>query len=324
MPRRSVQQLTDGETLDEIYLVGDKQVRTNKNGNPYLQVDLRDATGVINAKLWNVTDAIVRGVEPGDFARARGKVQLFNGALQVILSHIDRVEPSSVHLSDFVPHTEQEIAALQQRLRDRLRAIADPHVRALAECFLMDDEFMAGFSRCPAGVRHHHAYVGGLLEHVVTLLDLAARVAPTYPDVNADLLTIGVFLHDCGKIRELSYRQSFAYTNEGQLLGHLVLGVEMVNEKLRDVAALTGEPFPPELLLRIKHMILSHHGELEFGSPVVPMTPEATLLSHLDNLDAKMHVTLREIREDRNPTSPWTTYNQSLGRRYFKGTNGDG
>ena len=323
MPRRCVQQLADGEGFDEIYLVSEKQVRTNKNGAPYLQVDLRDRTGVINGKLWNVTDAIARAVEAGDFARAKGKVQTFNGALQVILSRIDRVDPTNVELAEFMPHTDQDVGRLQQKLRESMRSLGNPHLRALAECFLMDDAFLSAFSQCPAGIKNHHAYIGGLLEHVVNLLDGAERLAPLYPDVDADLLKIGVFLHDCGKIRELSFRRSFAYTNEGQLLGHLVLGVEMINEKLREVAALTGEPFPPELLLRIKHMILSHHGQLDFGSPVVPMTPEAILLSQLDNLDSKVHTVVRDIREDRG-SSAWTPFIQSLGRRLFKGGAGNG
>src|SRR5262245_1081972 len=324
MSRRCVQQLADGESLEEVYLVSDRQVRANRNGAPYLQVDLRDRTGVVNAKLWNVTDAIAGSIAAGDFVRIKGKVQTFNGALQVILSHIDRIDPGMADLGEFLPHTEQDVGRLLQKLTEALRSLSNPHLRALAECFLMDDEFVAGFKQCPAGVRNHHAYIGGLLEHVVNLMEAAERLAPLYPEVDRDLLKIGVLLHDCGKVRELSFRRSFAYTDEGQLLGHLVLGVEMVTDKVRQATALTGEPFPRELLLRIKHMILSHHGQLEFGSPVVPMTPEAVLLWNLDNLDAKVHTFTRDIREDRNSTTSWTPYSQSLGRRLFKGSAGEG
>jgi 3'-5' exoribonuclease len=211
-----------------------------------------------------------------------------------------------------------------QKLTDLLRTLTNPHLRALAESFLMDGDFMTAFRQCPAGVRNHHAYIGGLLEHVVNLMGGADRLAPLYPGVDRDLLLIGVFLHDCGKVRELSFRRSFVYTDEGQLLGHLVLGVEMVNDKVRQAMALTGEPFPSELLLRVKHMILSHHGQLEFGSPILPMTPEAMLLSSLDNLDSKVHTFTRDIREDRNADSSWTPYNQSLSRRLFKGGFDDG
>src|SRR5438270_5614704 len=183
----------------------------------------------------------------------------------------------------------------------------------------MDDELMRGFCRAPAGVRNHHAYLGGLLEHVVTLLDAADRILPLYPDLDRDLLLVGIFLHDVGKVRELSYDRAFAYTDEGQLIGHLIIGVEMLNEKAAKVPDLTGEPFPPELLLRLKHLILSHHGSYEFGSPKLPMTPEAIFLNCLDNLDAKVHSFTRDIREDRNQTSAWTQFNQSLQRRLYKG-----
>jgi 3'-5' exoribonuclease len=319
MSRRFVQQLADGEGVEEVFLVSDKQLRANRNGNTYVQVDLRDRTGVINARLWNAGEQLFRSFDLGDFVRAKGKVQLFQGTLQIILSQLEKVTPTEVELTDFLPHSEQDIGTLWQKLKDGLRKLGNPHLRALVECFLMDDRFVRDFGHCPAGVRNHHAYVGGLLEHVVTLLDAADRLLPLYPAVDRDLLLIGVFLHDCGKVRELTYRRSFAYTDEGQLLGHITIGVEMVTEKAAQVPQLTGEPFPPELLLRIKHMVLSHHGQLDFGSPVVPMTPEAILLASLDNLDAKVHTFTRDIREDRNATSAWTPYSQSLQRRLFKG-----
>jgi 3'-5' exoribonuclease len=197
--------------------------------------------------------------------------------------------------------------------------LTNPHLRALAECFLMDDGLMRDFCKAPAGVRNHHAYIGGLLEHVVTLLDGAERLLPIYPDLDRDLLLCGVFLHDIGKVRELSYNRAFAYSDEGQLVGHIVIGVEMLNEKVARVPDLTGEAFPTELLLRLKHMILSHHGTYEFGSPRLPMTPEAIALHHLDNFDAKVHNFTRDIREDRNQTSAWTPYNQAMQRRLYKG-----
>ena len=192
-------------------------------------------------------------------------------------------------------------------------------MRALAECFLIDDAFVNAFCKAPAGVRNHHAYLGGLLEHVVTMLDAADRIAPLYPELNRDLLMMGIFLHDIGKVRELSYDRVFGYTDEGQLVGHIDLGVEMLTEKIARAPDLIGEPFPNELLLRLKHMIVSHHGTYEFGSPRLPMTPEAIFLHYLDNLDAKVHSFLRDIREDSNPTSAWTPYNQGNQRRLFKG-----
>jgi 3'-5' exoribonuclease len=320
MSRRFVQQMADGDAIDEVYLVTDKQLRANRNGNLYLQLELRDRTGAISARLWNAGEHLFRSFEAGDFLQIKGKVQLFQGALQMILSHIDRVASEKVELADFLPHTEHDVSKLLERLRGTLLKLTNPHLRALAECFLMDDDFVRDFCKAPAGVRNHHAYLGGLLEHVVTLLDAADRVLPVYPDVDRDLLLSGIFLHDVGKVRELSFGRTFAYTDEGQLIGHLVIGVEMLNEKVAKVPDLTGELFPRELLLRLKHMILSHHGTYEFGSPKLPMTPEAVALHYLDNLDAKVHSFTRDIREDRNSTSAWTPFNQSLQRRLFKGT----
>jgi 3'-5' exoribonuclease len=316
--------MADGDSVEDVYLVVDKQLRANRNGNLYLQMDLRDRTATINARLWNAGEHLFRSFEPGDFLLVKGKVQLFQGALQMILSHIERVPAEKVELAEFLPHTEQDVSKLYERLRSVLMSLRNPHLRALAECFLMDQEFVRGFCKAPAGVRMHHAYLGGLLEHVVTLLDLADRIAPLYPELDRDLLLTGIFLHDIGKVRELAYDRSFAYTDEGQLVGHLIIGVEMLNEKARQVADLTGEPFPTELLLRLKHLILSHHGTYEFGSPKLPMTPEAIALHHLDNFDAKLHMFTRDIREDRNQSSAWTPFNQSLQRRLFKGVTGEG
>ena len=320
MGRRFVLQMTDGDSIEEVYLVSDKQLRANRNGNLYLQVELRDRTGAISARMWNAGEHLFRSFESGDFLQVKGKVQLFQGALQMILSHIDRIEAEKVELADFLPHTEHEVSKLLERLRSSLLRLGNPHLRALAECFLMDDEFVQGFCQAPAGVRNHHAYLGGLLEHVVTLLDAAERILPLYPELDRDLLLAGIFLHDIGKVRELSFGKAFAYTDEGQLVGHLVIGVQMLDEKAAKVPELTGEPFPRELLLRLKHMILSHHGTYEFGSPRLPMTPEAIALHHLDNFDAKVHNFTRDIREDRNTTSAWTPYNQSMQRRLFKGS----
>jgi 3'-5' exoribonuclease len=319
MSHRFIQELADGENLDEVYLVSEKQLRANRNGNLFLQLEIRDRTGAISARLWNAGENVFRTFEEGDFLRIKGKVQLFQGSLQIILNNLEKVMPEAVELADFLPHTEHDISQLLEKLRSTLRRLGNPHIRALVECFLMDDDFVRDFSRAPAGVRHHHAYVGGLLEHVVNMLELADRIAPLYPEVDRDLLLAGVFFHDIGKVRELSYGRMFSYTDEGQLVGHLIIGVEMVNEKVPQVSDLTGEPFPRELLLRIKHMILSHHGTYEFGSPRLPMTPEAIALHHLDNLDAKVHHYTREIREDANQQSAWTPFNQNLQRRLFKG-----
>jgi 3'-5' exoribonuclease len=185
----------------------------------------------------------------------------------------------------------------------------------------MDDEFMRKFTRAPAGVKNHHAYVGGLLDHVVSLMDLVQRVAGLYPEINSDLLLMGTFLHDVGKVDELVFERELAYSDEGQLIGHVVMAVGMLERKLREAERLSGEPVPEETALRLKHMIVSHHGEYEFGSPRLPMTLEALVLHYLDNLDAKIHCFRQLMRDDPNVESHWTTFNQPLNRRLFKGQN---
>ncbi|MGF1583623.1 MAG: 3'-5' exoribonuclease YhaM family protein [Gemmataceae bacterium] len=324
MSRQFINQLNDGESINEVYLVSEKQLRANRNGNLFIQLELRDRTGSMSARLWNAGENLFKSFEQGDFLRVQGKVQLFQGALQIILNHIDRIPSEEIDLADFLPHTEQDVSKLFDKLRTTLLRVENPHLRGLVECFLMDEDFVRDFCRAPAGIRNHHAYLGGLLEHVVNMLEAADRVLPLYPEVDRDLLLMGILFHDVGKIRELSYGRVFSYTDEGQLVGHIVMGVEMVNEKIPQVPDLTGEPFPTELLLRIKHMILSHHGTYEFGSPKLPMTPEAIALHYLDNLDAKVHTFTRDIREDANQSSPWTAFNQSLQRRLFKGGSGPG
>ena len=189
----------------------------------------------------------------------------------------------------------------------------------MTDCFLIDDEFVRKFTTAPAGIKNHHAYSGGLLEHVVTMLNAASRIADLYPEVDRDLLLAGIFVHDLGKIDELSYDRTFGYTDEGQLIGHLVMGVALLREKLVKAADLTGEPFPTELRLRLEHMIVSHHGSHEFGSPKLPMTPEAIALNCLDNLDAKIHLFTREIRDDPSRESNWTPFHPNLGRKLYKG-----
>jgi 3'-5' exoribonuclease len=318
MTRRFVDQLGDGDNIDEVYLVADKQLRANRNGNLYLQLELRDRTGAMGARLWNASDGLARSFEAGDFLLVKGKVQLFQGALQMILTNIDRIASEKVELTEFLPHTDQDVDKLLLRLRGYLSKLSSSHLRALADVFLMDDDFVRGFCHAPAGIRNHHAYVGGLLEHVVNLMDVADRILPLYPDLDRDILMMGIFLHDVGKVRELSYDRAFAYTDEGQLIGHLVIGVEMLAERVKQVPELTGDPFPTELLLRLKHLILSHHGTYEFGSPKLPMTAEAIALHHLDNLDAKVHSFTRDIRDDRSGGT-WTPFNQSLQRRLFRG-----
>ncbi len=323
MSRRFIQQLSDREQLDEIFLVADKQLRTNRQGGLYLQMRLSDRTGSVNAMMWNANEKLYHSFENGDYLQVQGTAQFYNGALQIIVNHIDRTPASQVEEADFVTLDTIAVDRLATRVGELLRGMHNGPLRNLADCFLMDESFMARFTAAPAGIKNHHAYRGGLLDHIVSLMELAAVVAPRYPEIDADLLLMGAFLHDIGKIRELTYERELAYSDEGQLIGHLVIGVSLLDDKIHEAEKLSGESFPEELRLRLQHMILSHHGEYEFGSPKLPMTLEAIALHYLDNLDSKIHSIGGTMREDANDDSPWTPYQASLGRKLFKGRRGD-
>ena len=319
MARRFVNQLGNQEAVDEVFLASDKQLRPNRNGNLYLQVDLSDRSGTIGARMWNASEALYRSFENGDFVRVEGTAQLFQGAMQLIVTRLEKVNPNQVDENDFILLGAREVERLMRRLAELLRSMSDPHLRNLAECYLMDEALMAKLARAPAGVKHHHAYPGGLLDHIVSLMEVVARVAPCYPRIDRDLLLTGAFLHDLGKLDELTYDREFGYSDEGQLIGHLVMGVRTLELKAAEAERLSGEPLPSETLLRLKHMIVSHHGEYEFGSPKLPMTLEAMALYSLDFLDAKLNAFEQLLRDDANVDSPWTAFHPNFGRKLYKG-----
>lgn len=319
MSRRFINQFGHQEAVDQIFLAQQKQLRPNRNGNNYLQVELSDRSGMISGRMWNAGDGEYRAFEDGEFVHVEGTAQLYQGQMQLIIHGICRARDEEVDHADFMPLSPAQIDQLAVRLGQLLRGVKNPHLRNLAECFLMDDKFMRNFTRAPAGVKNHHAYVGGLLEHVVNLMEVIVLVAPRYPELDQDLMLLGALVHDMGKVDELAYERGFSYTDEGQLIGHLVMAVSTLERKAIEAEKLSGEAVPNELVLRLKHMIVSHHGEYQYGSPKLPMTLEAIALHQLDNLDAKLHSFSQLMREDPNVDSHWTTYNPALGRKLFKG-----
>jgi 3'-5' exoribonuclease len=319
MSRRFVTELADGEVIDQVFLVSEKQLRPNRQGNLYLQMRLSDRTGSLNAMAWNADQRLYESFANGDFLHVKGAAQLYNNNLQVIVKSVSRVSNDQVEPQDFETVSSQQREALFVELAGRLRSLRNVHLRNLAECILVDDELVAKLRRAPAGVKNHHAYQGGLLEHIVSLMRVANAVSPLYPEVDDDILAMGVLLHDLGKVDELTYESDLGYSDAGQLLGHLVQGVSLLDKKLADTERLTGETFPSDLALRLKHMVVSHHGEYEYGSPKLPMTFEAVALHHLDNLDAKLANLRQVIAEDANSNSKWTSFNAQLGRKVYKG-----
>jgi 3'-5' exoribonuclease len=319
MTRRYVNEFGHQETIDQVFVASDKQLRPNRNGNLYLQIDLADRSGSIAARMWNASDAVYKSFDNGDYVRVEGNTQLFQGAVQLIVTRLTKVDASEVNADDFLPLRAVEVDKLVLRLGEILRNLTDPSLQTLAECFLMDEEFMGKFTRAPAGIKNHHAYQGGLLVHVVNLMDVVLRVSPCYPQVDRNLLLMGAFLHDLGKIDELRYERDLSYSDEGQLIGHLVMAIGMLEKKIAEAEKLSGEPIPEETALRLKHMIVSHHGEYGYGSPKLPMTLEAIALCCLDNLDAKVNSFQQLLRDDPNVDSPWTSFHPNLERKLFKG-----
>lgn len=320
--RRFVNQLGERESIDQIFLVADKQLRVNRNGNLFLQLRLTDKTGSLTGMLWNASEQLDRSVQTGNYLRVQGTTQVHNGQLQMIVTRVEPADPRHVEETDFITVSSDEIERLAARLAELLRGVKNVHLRNLAECFLADDEFLRKFTTAPAGIKNHHAYRGGLLAHVVSLMEVCRVVAPLYPEIDPELLLLGAFLHDAGKIDELTYEREFGYSDEGQLIGHVVMIISTLEDKVAEAERLSGEPFPRELLLRLKHMIVSHHGEYQFGSPKLPMTLEAIALHLLDNLDAKLYSVGQILKEDASGESAWTSYNQPLARKFYKGGGG--
>jgi len=316
--RRFVVQLRPQEAVDQVFLASDKQLRPNRNGNYYLQLELSDRSGSVDARLWNASEQDYRSFDNGDYVRVEGSTQLFQGKVQIIASHVRRVRVDEVNEEDFKTLDSRKIEHLAARLNEMLWQIKSPPLRNLAECFLTDEQFMQKLVKAPAAMKNHHAYQGGLIEHVVGVMELVLLIADRYPEIDAELLLLGAFLHDIGKVDELSYERDIAYSDAGQLLGHIVMAMGMIDEKVAEAERLAGEPFPERVVLEIKHMIASHHGQYEFGSPKLPMTLEAVALHYLDNLDAKIHCFQQLMRDDANADSRWTPFHANLGRKLYK------
>jgi 3'-5' exoribonuclease len=280
----------ENQAVVSFFAVTSKQLRSRKDGGQYMALTLGDRTGQIESRMWdNFADAAA-GFEQGDVVKVRAEVCRFNGRLQLNLEKLRLANADEFDLTDYVPRTRKDVEELWSALVRSVDSFSDLSLQALVRSFLDDPVFAAAFREAPAARSLHHAWLGGLLEHVVSLLGICDLVAHHYPEVNRDLLLTGAILHDIGKLEELRWGTSFDYTLQGQLIGHITIGIAMIEKKL---AALAG--FPPGLRMLVEHMVLSHHGKLEFGSPKLPMIPEAVLLNFLDDVDAKMHMMRSEF-----------------------------
>jgi 3'-5' exoribonuclease len=291
------------------FLVLSKQLRPKKSGGDYLALILGDRTGQLEAKMWDNIGQYVDKFEADDVVNVKGYINRYNGRPQLIVQAIVRAEQDSIDFGDFLPKTEKNIDEMWNRLGEIVAANGNPQLRALLQAFMADPKIATAYRNAPAAKSLHHAFIGGLLEHVLSLLNLCDLASRNYANINRDLLFAGAFLHDIGKIHELTYARSFSYTTRGQLLGHMIIELEMLHEK---IAAIPG--FSEELKALLEHMIISHHGQYEFGSPKLPMFPEALMLHYLDDLDSKMENMRAQFAKESSTPGAWTGYNHALGR----------
>jgi 3'-5' exoribonuclease len=308
-----VNELEPNRLITTSFLVHSKEIRQKKSGELYLSLSLGDRTGELDAKMWdNVGDAI-DAFERDDFVKVKGLVQVFHNRPQLTIHKMRRMHESEIDYGDYFPCSRRDADEMWNELRGIVAGLGNPHIRTLLDAVLDDEDVSRRYRRAPAAKQIHHAYLGGLIEHVLSLCTLARLTAGHYPNVDYDLLVAGVVLHDIGKIHELNYERGFSYSSEGQLLGHINIGLRMVAEKVRGIPE-----FPPALRSLIEHMILSHHGALEFGSPKLPQFPEALLLHYLDDLDSKMECMRALIEKDRQVEGCFTGYNAALERQALK------
>jgi 3'-5' exoribonuclease len=291
------------------FVVAAKQVKPKKNGQPYLALTLSDRSGQIEAKMWDNVSEAIASIEQDNFVKVKGLINKYNNRWQLTIHKIRKLNENEIDFQDYLPSCPRDIDELWRTLAGFVASFRDPHLRALLEAFMADQELAAAYRSAPAAKTLHHAYIGGLLDHVVSVFKLCEVVCGNYPQVDRDLLLTGAFLHDIGKIHELAYARAFSYTTRGQLLGHMVIELEMLQSK---IAQLPG--FPPELKVLIEHMIISHHGQYEFGSPKLPMFPEALMLHYLDDLDSKMESMRAHFEREAELESPWTSYNAAMER----------
>ena len=308
-----VSDLKPNQVVTTTLLVHIKDVRQKKSGDPYLSLLLGDRTGEVDAKMWDNVAEVIDTFERDDFVKVKGLLQVFQNRPQLTIHKMARVLDADVDFADYFPASERDPAEMFAELRGIAASIQNPHLRALLDAFLDDQPLARMYRIAPAAKHVHHAYLGGLIEHVLSVCNLCRVAAAHYKYVDIDLLLTGAILHDVGKVAELTYDRSFGYSTEGQLLGHIIIGLRLLHDKLQRFP-----DFPSRLRVLVEHMIVSHHGELEFGSPKVPLFPEALLLHHLDNLDSKMECMRSLLAKDRHVEGCWTGYNASLERSLLK------
>ncbi|HLZ13950.1 MAG TPA: OB-fold nucleic acid binding domain-containing protein [Candidatus Acidoferrum sp.] len=307
-----VSDLSTEQSVTTFLLVCEKEVRTTKDGKPYLRLELGDRSGTIEARMWDQIEATTKEVEREDIVKVQGRVEIYRGKPQFSVQQMRKAKPDEIDLADFLPSTKEDVEKLFNELLAEADSIKNPWLKKLNAAILHDPKISARYKRAPAAKVMHHAYLGGLLEHVIGLCGLAHQIAAHYPELDLDLLLTAAILHDVGKLDELCYDRAIGYTSEGQLLGHIVMEIETVANAMNKI-----EGFPPALKTVVQHLLISHHGQYEFGSPKLPMIREALVFHYMDDLDSKLAAVRAALAGD-SGDELWSVYSGALQRKFLR------
>ena len=307
-----VSDLNSEQNITSFFLVCEKEVRNTREGKSYLRLELGDRTGTIEARMWDQFENAVRDFGRDDIVKVQGRVEIYRQRPQLAVLQLRRARPEEVDLTDFLPHTKEDVDKLWEQLLGYADSISNPWLKKLVAAIVSEPGLATRYKRAPAAKVMHHAYLGGLLEHVVSLCGMAKQAAAHYPELNLDLLLTAAILHDVGKLDELCYERAIGYTVEGQLLGHIVMELETVIKAIDRI-----EGFPAALKTVVQHLLISHHGEYEFGSPKLPMIREALVFHYLDDLDSKLAAARDALASD-SGDEQWSAYSGALGRKFLR------
>ena len=316
MGHKFINEIEPGQTIDDIYMVKEPILRSTTKGDLYIAMFLCDRTGQLNGRMWQATETIYNALPKPGFVHIQGRSELYQNSLQIIVNNIGIVDASEVSIEDFLARTDKDVKQMFEEVKKILGGIKNEQLKSLVGEFLADTKLMENFCDAPAAVVLHHSYLGGLLEHTHNMLRVAGAILPFYPDVQGDLVLAAIFIHDLGKTEELSYDMAFSYTDSGQLIGHIAKSYLLLNQKAEALAA-KGTKIDDIILDSLGHIILSHHGKYEFGSPKLPATPEAFMVNYIDDLDAKIKQVTGAIDEELGD-SDWTGYKKSLETRLYR------
>jgi len=307
-----ISDLNSEQNITSFFLVCEKEIRNTREGKPYLRLELGDRSGTIEARMWDQFEGAAKDINRDDFIKVQARVELYRNRPQLAVMQVRLAKPEEIDIADFLPATKADVAKLYSQLLEFAASISNPYLKKLVASILDDPSIAAKYKRAPAAKVMHHAYLGGLLEHVISLCGFAKLSAAHYPELDLDLLLTAAILHDVGKLDELCYDRSISYTVEGQLLGHIVMELETVSKAMDAVP-----DFPANLKTVVQHLLVSHHGQYEFGSPKLPMIREALVFHYLDDLDSKLAAARAALAIDTGEPE-WSAYSSALGRKFLR------